>query len=174
MKVIKETSRELICFCPHHKDENTPNLHILKVPHNGLPVGFAKCFSCGWTGKIGPKKVEKMSSKKKSICRPQKPVNWKKIYKDSLEYSGCMDEIANLSIEWGVETESLLSMGMGWSWDYQAYTGLMYDENWDVIGIQLRSKNGSKWCIKGSNLGLFGSPEIIEEFLNGRTYKQTL
>jgi len=154
MEIARENGKELICFCPYHRDEGTPNFHILKVPHNGFPIGFAKCFACGMAKQFTEEEVLKMSSRKKSMCHKKKPIDWKQLYKDSLEYPGCMNEIAELATEWNVCPDTILSMGMGWSHEYQAYTGLMYNEDWEVVGIQLRSKDGFKWCVNGSSMGL--------------------
>jgi len=155
LTVMRETGKELICFCPYHRDEGTPNFHILKVPHNGFPIGFAKCFACGMAKQFTEEEVKELSKRpatKASKC--EKNINWLKIYKNSLEYPGCMNEIAELATEWNVYPNTVLSMGMGWSHEYQAYTGLMYNEDWEVVGIQLRSKDGFKWCVNGSSMGL--------------------
>lgn len=40
------------CKCPFHKGgmERRPSMSILTEPKDGRQAGFAKCFTCGWTG----------------------------------------------------------------------------------------------------------------------------
>lgn len=48
----KDRGKYIMIPCPYHKggDERHPSMSILLEPKDGLPEGFAKCFTCEWTG----------------------------------------------------------------------------------------------------------------------------
>lgn len=75
--------------------------------------------------------------------------------------------LKDLSIDWNVSITALRNSGIGWN--KNAFTVPMFSENEEIIGIQLRNKEGRKWSIEGSQLGIFrscgniNSPIIVAE-----------
>ena len=55
----------------------------------------------------------------------------------------------------GVSPESLRAMGIGWSADRTAHSFPMRNEKREIIGIRLRKPAGAKFCVPGSQTGIF-------------------
>ncbi len=60
-----------------------------------------------------------------------------------------------INLDLSVSEESLLKLGFVWSWQHKAWTIPMRDGDNKIIGIQLRSDDGTKKCVTGSRGGLF-------------------
>jgi len=55
----------------------------------------------------------------------------------------------------GVSVKALKAYGVGWDTERGAWSFPMYDGKRNIIGIHLRDGAGKKWCVPGSQLGLF-------------------
>jgi len=62
--------------------------------------------------------------------------------------------LAELSARLGVSTGSLWRLNVGWDAGNRAYTFPEFDVRGQVIGIQLRAPDGSKWQVTGGHRGL--------------------
>jgi DNA primase len=150
MKVYRETSEHLWLLCPSHKDVRNPNLCVNKTDCGKYPKGFAYCFACGYTTQFSEEAVDKMS-KKKSICREKRPIDWENLVnKYKLDSAPHIEYLAK---QWKINYEDLLQYNAGW--DGTAITFPMSNENENIIGISRRFPDGSKSCMEGSQLGLF-------------------
>lgn len=69
-------------------------------------------------------------------------------------------DIEPLSVSLGVSCGSLWTLGVGKAvnWCDGTYSFPMRDATGKVIGIHLRNSEGKKWCVYGSQLGLFYDP----------------
>lgn len=63
--------------------------------------------------------------------------------------------IADLSAALHVSIASLLSLGVAWAAEYNAWAFPMSDGEGSVIGIRLRNASGFKWAVRGSQQGIF-------------------
>jgi len=144
LKIAKETRKNIIAFCPYHKDSNTPNLYIIK---RGAMAGFYKCFACGAKGYMDlPKKYE-MKKEKRS-----KPVdiNWFGLVLDYLSGGLNLGYPGDLFYK-GSSRDFMI----GWDIYTNCYTIPMRNEYREIIGIQRRFLDNSKCSVEGSKLGLF-------------------
>lgn len=144
---MQETHQHIYIECPKHVDTK-PSLCINKVWHNGRPVGYFYCYSCGYTGMVDREKVIALS-KIEAKTRIPTNIDWAKEnarLQKTLAYT-LPDKLFN--VDW----YRMHTYGIGW--DGKAYTFPMYNSNRDVIGIQRRWPDGTKKCIEGSRLGLF-------------------
>lgn len=156
LRIYKESSKFLICFCPQHRDENNANFVINKCWHNGKPKGFGFCFACGYHTEYSSEFVDSMSSqlaskKETPRFREQIPVDWHKLTTDFIDGEGV--ENIKLAKKWDINPHTLFQYYVGWITG--AYSIPMRDENQVIIGIQLRYETGDKCCLEGSRLGLF-------------------
>lgn len=79
-------------------------------------------------------------------------------------------QLGILSRQLDLTSESLLRLCVGWCTGYGTASFPMRNELDSIIGIQLRTEDGEKFCLKGSSLGLFiptgmhgNGPLVIEE-----------
>jgi 5S rRNA maturation endonuclease (ribonuclease M5) len=63
--------------------------------------------------------------------------------------------LAKLANTLGLSARSLRLLNVGWSVKHRAWTFPMRDAGLRIVGIRLRRQDGSKFCVKGSNEGLF-------------------
>jgi 5S rRNA maturation endonuclease (ribonuclease M5) len=63
--------------------------------------------------------------------------------------------LEKLASNLGVSAGALRSLDVGWSVKHRAWTFPMRDARLRIVGIRLRREDGSKFCVKGSNEGLF-------------------
>ena len=154
MKIARETSKYLIAFCPAHDDQHTPNFYINKTEINGRKKGYAYCFSCGHTAQYSGEWVDSMS-KKKTRIEKMPSINFTKLaqfyyqnYRPAIEGKKLVDLLK-------IRGDTLSLYGIGYD-DYdKSYTFPMRDEKQNIIGIQKRLLDGTKYCISGSQLGIF-------------------
>ena len=66
-----------------------------------------------------------------------------------------LDAVRRHAADLGVSAESLLRLGITWAAAHRAWAFPMFDERARVVGIRLRSEDGSKWAVRGSHQGLF-------------------
>lgn len=149
MKIVKETNKHLICFCENHEDKGTPNFKIQKTATETHPIGFGYCYVCGYKKKFTEEWVKNIS-KKKTVCRKPRPVNWDKLANTYMMSDVTERKSLKLMKEWKVNC--LGKYGIGWTG--AEFSVPMYNEDEEIIGIQLRTDT-SKWCVDGSQLGLF-------------------
>lgn len=159
LEVVHESGKFLYCYCPVHKDTKRANLCINKIPNNGKPVGFSFCFACGASGQLTEEEVKALS-KKKAICRKKAPIDWKQFVLDSMD--GVDDSNYPCDLIYAGSSRDFL---IGWR---NSYTYPMYNEDGEICGVQLRSKNGDKKCIEGSRLGLFLPRGILKCILHSQ------
>lgn len=55
----------------------------------------------------------------------------------------------------GVSVEALRALGLCWAWPHEAWGFPMYNGDEDFAGIRLRSDDGDKWALRGSQQGIF-------------------
>ena len=87
----------------------------------------------------------------------QKPV--KNFTELACQYQEALLNIEIIANELGVSSRSLERLQTGWNGNI---TFPMRDENEQVIGINVRAKDGKRWCVTGSHNGLFW-PENISD-----------
>lgn len=63
--------------------------------------------------------------------------------------------IEELAEDLGVSPSSLRDLGCAWAAPYRAYAFPMFDRWGHIVGIRLRSKDGSKFAVTGSHQGIF-------------------
>jgi len=69
------------------------------------------------------------------------------------------EELLSLAGSLGVSESSLWLLGVGRAREYPtAYSFPMYDERMQVVGVRLRSADGSKFAVWGSKQGVFINP----------------
>lgn len=91
----KDRGKYIMIPCPYHKggDERHPSMSILLEPKDGLPEGFAKCFTCEWTGTFAGIAEDfglRYVPDTYTLAAPQSPVQLnlqKPIYKSEVPYS---------------------------------------------------------------------------------------
>jgi 5S rRNA maturation endonuclease (ribonuclease M5) len=73
------------------------------------------------------------------------------------QYQSQLNEtaLAKLADALGLSVKSLRLLNIGWSAKHKAWTFPMRDAGLRIVGIRLRRQDGSKFCVKGSNEGLF-------------------
>ena len=142
---MKENDQFIYVSCEHHEDK-IPSKCINKVEHNGRPVGYWYCYSCGRFGHIDSKEVKKMA-KCKTSERMKRVINWNVL---TMENEGCYTEKYK---PFDVSLHTLYCYS--WGWDGEAYTFPMNNEYGEIIGIHRRFPTGEKCCVEGSQLGLF-------------------
>lgn len=86
-------------------------------------------------------------------AKPDVPVDQMADLSRSYQLRATGQLVAMLASSLGVSVASLLELEIGY--DGQVYTFPMRNECDQVIGIKVRSKGGRKWCIPGSQLGLY-------------------
>jgi len=147
IKIYKETSKYLICFCPWHNDVNTPNLVINKVAIGDKPKGYAHCFGCNWTGNYanelaGFESAEPIVHENTDFA----------VLTARYEHNYDLQSKDRFLKPFVVSVVTLKDYHIGW--DGSAFTFPMYDP-YDICGIHRRFADGFKCCVDGSNLGLF-------------------
>lgn len=85
---------------------------------------------------------------------PEPPIDWVAVCTQIQEELGGL-ELPTLALQLGVSDTSLARLECGWSYTEDAYTFPMRNGLGELIGISLRGRNGTKWAIPGSKLGLF-------------------
>lgn len=63
--------------------------------------------------------------------------------------------VEKLGAELGVSYQSLKDMGVAWSRNHKAWGWPMCNGAGDIVGIRLRSVDGSKWSVTGGREGVF-------------------
>src|SRR5262245_7182578 len=66
------------------------------------------------------------------------------------------------AVSLGLSTDSLVSLGIGWSQPHLAWAFPMRDAAGDVLGIRLRRSDGSKFAVQGGREGLFLSYHVLK------------
>ena len=121
-----------------------------------------KGHSGGWLHKLEPslskrvRNVFRRAPKKK----PKPPMYWHAQVMESLETAGLQPRAKVLGLQLGLSFNSLERLMVGWLPRYSAWTFPMWDGNDRMIGIRLRGLNGNKWCVPGSNNGIFWPMEV--------------
>ncbi len=151
MEIQKEDDEYLwgTCLNPQHEDNNA-SLCINKVDSGKYKRGYGYCYSCGFTIQFSEEAIKKMSNKK-SIARKKVPVDWL-----NLQYSYTERLYAvpvKPSLDWKIPLDILDMYCIGW--DGQAWTFPMRDDYGSIIGMQRRFVDTTKYCVNGSQLGLF-------------------
>jgi len=159
LTVMKETGKELICFCPYHRDEGTPNFHILKVPHNGFPIGFAKCFACGMAKQFTEEEVKELSKRPATKASKCENIDWWKLTRFYFHYYNSASHGRKLCDKWKVRGETVSLFKIGWDSYDKTYTVPMCNEYKEIIGIRKFRLGGTKYCVSGSQQGLFLSTD---------------
>lgn len=107
------------------------------------------CKSGGWIHKLDD--CQLISTVPKRKPKPTTaPV--KNFYALAMRYKNSLKRYDILANELGVSTESLKRLEVGW--DGRNYTFPMRNGNDRIVGIRLR-RNGSKYCVTGSQTALF-------------------
>lgn len=70
-------------------------------------------------------------------------------------------ELGGLAERLGVSRDSLDAIGAAWSGKYCAWAFPMRDGEGEIVGVRLRSEDGSKWAITGSRQGLFYDADML-------------
>jgi hypothetical protein len=122
-----------------------PGLKLVKRPPQGGGIFVDGDRDDGWRPPAKPKPV------------PKKVINWERIHGGF--WSSCTKDHSDaMAEELGVPGHVLAAIGMGWSENQNAYTFPMYNEDWEVNGIRLRTLDGKKFSVRGSKDGVFGVP----------------
>jgi len=153
LEVTQESGQYLYVLCPYH-DETAASLYINKIEHNGKPKGYYYCFGCKKTGIISEADVDKLSKKKgyKTKSVPQEELFRQTI----VNLSGVLDkDYPGDLIYKGSSAQYLIG------WDGLRWTAPMWNEKRRIIGLQTRTRKGTKWNIPGSKLGLFLPVESV-------------
>ncbi len=85
---------------------------------------------------------------------PTPPIDWVGLCAD-IQEDLFGTELGTLHLQLGVSESSLARLECGWSAAEDAYTFPMRNGFGEIIGMSLRGRNGTKWAIPGSRLGLF-------------------
>lgn len=149
LKIVGENASNWICYCPFHKDTNTPNFYIVK---SGPYYGRFKCFACGKYGHINEldKNFKGDNMPKK---RPLINFNWERLNSDYVSNLTKFNGKESLCDEFDVSHDILSVYQCGW--DSECYTFPLRDDCNNIIGIQRRFPDGKKRMITGSRTGLF-------------------
>lgn len=156
LNIVYENRQLVYSFCPYHNDKLRPNLSINL--QEGEYFARYKCWSCGASGRLSKKQIEKLELSPVSVsmtCRSQR--EWQELmelYKESLNQlplykTGVMNSIGCNN------TQRFNEWPIGF--DDNAYTiPMTRGYGGDMIsGIQRRFNDGTKCCVKGSRLGCF-------------------
>lgn len=120
----------------------------------GSMGGWIHKLDADWVQRI--KRVFRRAPKKKLL--PAK--YWHNLVTESLETAGLQPRAKVLGKQLGLSFNSLHRLMVGWLPVYSAWTFPMWDGNDRMIGIRLRGLNGNKWCVPGSNNGIFWPTEV--------------
>lgn len=86
--------------------------------------------------------------------QPVKMIDWADVVKQMMQ-NATTPRVAELADSLGVSRESLRRLGVGYSGSHNAFAFPMRDLNGNVVGVRLRTMDGSKFAIPGSRDGLF-------------------
>jgi phage/plasmid primase-like uncharacterized protein len=157
-----------LCCCPAH-DDHDPSLSIHAAADGKVLI---TCF----TGCTPDQIVRALSLELADLFPPRDgrhqrngpariipAVDWAALHESCREAfaGGMRDELAEVL---GLAGEALDAVGYGWSDEYGAWTCPERDGSGRIIGMSLRSRDGSKWQVPGSRRGL-----IIPDTFPGST-----
>jgi 5S rRNA maturation endonuclease (ribonuclease M5) len=94
---------------------------------------------------------------------PERVIDFEKLWLHHFEKTS-EEQVDDLGIRLGVDTDALRAIGCAWFGDYSAFGFPMRDATRKVIGIRLRNDAGQKWAVKGSHQGLFVPTEYPFDF----------
>ena len=72
--------------------------------------------------------------------------------------SAKQSDIDELARNLGIDSFGLVLLGIGYHKKQDAFSFPMFDEDFNIIGMRLRTNQGQKFAIKGSRSGIFGIP----------------
>jgi hypothetical protein len=94
--------------------------------------------------------------------KPPKKIQWSRLNEKYLEDFAAQGELDDfITNELGVSKFWTFMFDIGWSSGHSAFTFPMRDAAGNVTGVRLRTKDGAKFAVNGSEDGLF-MPHIIE------------
>jgi len=147
IQIDRITRKHAIAYCPHHEDNNTPNLYI-NITDNYY--GHWVCWACGMRGIFTEKEMRELNLSKSK--KRQKPIN--------IDWASLIEtyrsNLSHYSLSYSLNT--LLDIDevyYNYGWDGEAYTFSMCNAKEEIIGIQRRFPDGTKCCVEGSQLGIF-------------------
>lgn len=151
------------CYCHLHDDKIRPNLSISL---ENKYYGRWKCWACGCYGKLSKSKMKSLNLKEH----------------ESYDKKECSILFTGLSEEYNLKFNKLpliqeclckeLNVNKGalnyWmiGYDGNGFTIPMYTFPNEIGGIQRRFPNGSKACMKGSQLGIFQPYYFDEDYID--------
>ena len=147
------------CFCPWHKDINTPNLSITL---KGKWAGYWKCWACGRVGNIAPEDTVEGLKLDNEVRSSPPRTRWDNLmyyYKRMLnKYPLAKIEFANTL---DVSMSVLDNTQVGFTGD--SWTIPMWKAGY-VSGIQKQYRGRKKQSIHGSHIGMFLNDYVEYEY----------
>lgn len=166
LRIVSENESEIWAFCPNHRDRKHPNFWITKKN------GMGHCFACGFTthlewacgrhGKardlgieIRPANSQKLSlhnSKKIDIVK-----TFERMFSSFTPQTN--KEIVCLNLGFDIPAEKMhITRNIGAKIGNGSIGFPLWNEKWDMVGIHKRPQ---KKNVRGSRVGIFGSPDMI-------------
>lgn len=142
------------CRCPLHEDTR-PSVEITL---EGDYEGRAYCFSCNRVWQLNKGDVEKLKK-----LTPKKAQTEKNFY-NALPISTDPKATQKLADKWKVKHKIIQELGIKWKdgkylipmYDLQGfYDNRILQSPFNLCGIQCQCEDGFKFCMEGSQLGLF-------------------
>lgn len=147
---IGEDGRYLVCC-----QAGCRTVDVMEAVGLGLKDLFPDSFSLRKTADVQPRRSSAArGGNSRPTPTPKPPIDWVSICAD-IQDGLVGTELSTLHLQLDVSESSLARLECGWSWEYNAYTFPMRNGLGKTVGVSLRGKNGTKWAIPGSKLGLF-------------------
>lgn len=147
---VAEDGRYLICC-----QAGCRTVDVMEAIGLGLRDLFPDNLSLRKTADFQPRQPSAARGRAFSPCpAPKPPIDWVAICGDIQE--GLVGtELGTLHLQLDVSESSLARLECGFSDKHNAWTFPMRNGLGEMIGVSLRGRNGTKWAIPGSKLGLF-------------------